>query len=233
MGNTLLAYKRFAVRACQQAVTESCQVGYRCFNNRHLVVVDTPGFFANKDDEEEKTCRKIGEALQITVPGPHAFVIVLPLSGGARVTTDVEKGYRFISGLFGECAFNYCIIVFTGLDNLNADEITVEDFLKHSTASLNELMKKCGQKYVAFDNRASPDEKDKKTQLLLDLIDEKIKNNDNQVFQNEIIKGITKVVQEEAKKPGYRGYELDGRVILLPQTEKIVVEAYMRRPATR
>ncbi|CAF2859617.1 unnamed protein product [Rotaria sp. Silwood2] len=228
LGNTLLNYKQFISKASSASITEYCQVGYRNFNNRHLVIVDTPGFFDNNDIDEKTTCIKIGQSLQTTVPGPHAFLIVLPFT---RVTDEVEKGWTWITTIFGERALNYCIIVFTGLDNLEADEQTVEQFLNNRIPSLAKLMEKCGERYVAFNNRALTDEKNTKIQELLNLIDLVIRNNDNQVFTNKEIDAISKVVEEETKKGSFIPNLPDGRIILLPQTEKIVVEAYMRKPA--
>ncbi len=230
MGNTLLNYKQFTAKAAPTSVTENCQVGYRKFNNRHLVIVDTPGFFDNNDNDERTTCIKIGQSLQTTVPGPHAFLIVLPFT---RVTNEVERGWQLITDIFGERALNYCIIVFTGLDNLIEDGETIEGFLKKRIPSLAKLMEKCGERCVAFNNRASVDDKNKKIQELLALIDLVIKNNGNQVFTNTEIEKISKVVQEETKKSTFVPNLPDGSIILLPQTEKIVVEAYMRKPAVR
>jgi hypothetical protein len=147
LGNTLLNHKQFSSKASPKSVTKNCQVGYRSFNNRHLSVVDTPGFFDNNDKDEKTTCTKIGESLQATVPGPHAFLIVLPFG---RITDEVEKGWKWISNIFGEHALNYCIIVFTGLDNLEADNVTLKQFLENRIPSLTELMKKCGERFVAL-----------------------------------------------------------------------------------
>ncbi len=230
LGNTLLNHKQFTAQAAPFAVTENCQVGSRYFNNRHLVVVDTPGFFDNRDKDERITSLKIGQSLQATVPGPHAFIIVVPFT---RVTAEVEEGWKWITRIFGEHALNYCIIVFTGEDNLVADEITVEQFLKNRIPSLATLMEKCGERYVVFNNRAKLEEKDEKIQKLLDLIDGVIRNNRNEVFKDNVIKDITRAVEEEKKKGDFNPIRSDGTVILLPQTEKIVVEAYMRKPAVR
>ncbi|CAF4756801.1 unnamed protein product, partial [Rotaria sp. Silwood1] len=256
------------------SVTKNCQVGYRNFNNRHLVVVDTPGFFDNHananendndsdsdnnnnsandndndsdndndndsdsdndnyNDNDKKTCIKIGQSLQTTVPGPHAFLIVLSLSAGGRVTKEVKRGYKWITMIFGDRVLNYCIIIFTGLDNLNEDGQTVTQYLAKRKQPLAKLMEKCGERYVAFNNRASLEEKNNKIQELLDLIDRVIQNNGNQVFTNKEIEAISKVVQEENEKGGFIPNLPDGSIILLPQTEKIVVEAYMRRPVLR
>jgi len=230
LGNTLLNYKQFIAKASTTSVTENCQVGYRNFNNRHLVIVDTPGFFDNNGDDERTTCIKIGQSLQTTVPGPHAFLIVLPF---ARITDEVKKGWEWITNIFGEHALNYCIIVFTRLDDLNEDGLTEKDFLEKKIPALAKLMEKCGDRYVAFNNRASLDEKNDKIKELLNLIDCVIHNNGNQVFTNNEIKAISKVVDEETKRGTFVSHRPDGNIILLPQTEKIVVEAYMRKPVVR
>jgi hypothetical protein len=232
LGNTLLDFKQFTAKASPTSVTENCEVGYRNFNNRHFVIVDTPGFFDNNDTDEQ-TCKKIGQSLQITVPGPHAFLIVLSFSAGGRVTDEAKKGYERIMHIFGDRVLNYCIVVFTGLDNLIEDGETVEQYLAKRKPPLADLMEKCGERHIAFNNRDSSEEKNKKIQALLDMIDNVIRNNDNQVFTNKEIQAIDKVVQEEKQKGTYVPNLSNGSIILLPQTEKIVVEAYMRKPAVR
>jgi hypothetical protein len=218
---------QFPATAGISSATENCQVGSRSFNDRHLVVVDTPGFFDNRDNDERTTCIKIGQSLQATVPGPHAFLIVLPFT---RITNEVERGWKWITKIFDERALNYCIIVFTGEDQLIADGITVEEFLQNRTSSLATLIETCGERYVAFNNCASLEDKNRKTQQLLYLIDDMIRNNGNQVFKDKVIEDITKVVEEEKKKGDFNPIQSDGTVILLSQTEKIVVKAYMRKP---
>ena len=234
LGNTLLNFKQFTAKAATRSVTENCQVGHRDFTNRHLVIVDTPGFFDNNDEDETTTCIKIGQSLQTTVPGPHAFLIVVPFSGGGRITEEVKKGFLWITNIFGKPALNYCIIVFTGLDNLIEDEITVEGFLNDKEPALAKLMEKCGERYIAFNNRASTEDKNDTIQKLLAKIDDVIRDNGGQVFKDKVIEDITKVVEEEeANRPEYRRSQPDGNIVLLPQTERIVVEAYMRNPAVR
>jgi hypothetical protein len=216
----------FRAMAGARSVTENCQVGSRSFNDRHLVVVDTPGFFDNRDIDERTTCINIGQSLQATVPGPHAFLIVLPL---ARITNEVEREWEWITKIFGERALNYCIIVFTHEDELIADGITVEQFLQNRTSSLATLIETCGERYVAFNNYASLEEKNRKTQQLLDLIDDMIRKNGNQVFKDKVTEDINKVVEEEKKNGDFDPIRSDGAIISLPQTEKIVVEAYMQK----
>lgn len=221
-GNTILGKRMFQSKTATKSVTKSCQVGYREFNNRHLLIVDTPGFL----DTDEDPRKEIAESLQITVPGPHAFLIVLPFG---RVTEEVEMAWTFISTIFGEQALQYCVIVFTGLDNLTADDQTVDDFMATRKPSLVKQMAKCGDRFVAFDNRGSDEEKNRMVCDLLATIDAMIATNNNQVFSNEQIKAISEVVEEETKKGSYIPHRADGSIILLPQIERIVLEAYPRK----
>ncbi|UJR11386.1 hypothetical protein I4U23_015566 [Adineta vaga] len=230
LGNTLLGYRQFLAEGSPISVTEYCQVGYRNFNGRHLVIVDTPGFFDNKDKDKRETYIKIGQSLQTTVPGPHAFLIVLPF---LRITEEIKKGWEWISDIFDKEVLNYCIIVFTGLDNLIADDSTVDGYLRKKIPELTELMEKCGNRYIAFNNRASVKEKDSKIQELFDLIDMLKEINENEVFTNTEIKEIDSVVPEETRKDVLRPRSAGENIVLLPQVEKIVVEAYMRKPAIR
>jgi hypothetical protein len=114
-----------------------------------------------------------------------------------------------ICNIFGEHILNYCIIVFTGLDNLDVDGLTIEQFLERSIPSLTTLIEKCGRRFLAFNNRASIEEKNHKIQELLDLVDLVMRNHDNEVFTNKEIEMISKSVEEETRKGTFLTNQVD------------------------
>ncbi|CAF3905420.1 unnamed protein product, partial [Rotaria sp. Silwood1] len=187
-------FKRFKARASTTSVTKNCQVGYRNFNNRHLVVVDTPGFFdnhanANENDNDSDSDNNNNSANDNDNDSDNDNDNDSDSDNdnyndndkkniaGGRVTKEVKRGYKWITMIFGDRVLNYCIIIFTGLDNLNEDGQTVTQYLAKRKQPLAKLMEKCGERYVAFNNRASLEEKNNKIQELLDLIDRVIQNN--------------------------------------------------------
>lgn len=122
------------------------------FNNKPFLLVDTPGIFdpVKSDVEITNELRKVIDYLD---PGPHCFFIVLRCK---RFTKEDELSIRALRDLFGEKIFNHSIIVFTGIDDLEYDHISLDSFIQNSQNQNSEIMnvlKRCNGRYVGFNNR--------------------------------------------------------------------------------
>jgi len=216
LGNTILGRKEFKARKAAKSITTKCGVGERIFDNRRLVVVDTPGFF-DTEFSPEIIIPEIAGSHQSAAPGPDVFLVVLTFD---RFTPQEEAATKWISEVFDERALGYCIIVFTGLDSLKRDEITVEEFLQDAPAFLQNLIQKCNGRYIAVDNTASNDEKEETTKILLDKISTMVQKNGGQYYNNKHFMQIATVL---GKYPGwFDPLKPDGTVNLLLETQNIV-----------
>ena len=54
---------------------------------------------------------------------------------------------------FGEGMYKNLIVLFTGEDNLDYDNMKLEDFIKGSPPALKEILRLAGNRYIAFNNR--------------------------------------------------------------------------------
>jgi hypothetical protein len=91
-----------------------CAVGRSTSDGNILVVVDTPGFIDTscKTQEEKKLkAKEITKSIQKTLPGPHAFLIVMKL---CRFTSEERQAIEEIKKVFGPDLLKYSVVIFTG-----------------------------------------------------------------------------------------------------------------------
>lgn len=110
-GNTILAKKEFLSKASGSSITEQCQLAENRSDGHRLLVVDTPGLFDTNLSQGETT-REIIRCINMSTPGPHAFLLVLRLD---RFTQEEIDTFSTLFDLFGEQMSSYAIIVFTRL----------------------------------------------------------------------------------------------------------------------
>jgi hypothetical protein len=86
----------------------------------------------------------------LSSPGPHAIVFVTRIG---RYTNEERKTIQFFVDQFGVGMYKYMIVLFTGGDDLKADGITLEEFIRDSPPELKEVIRLAGGRTVAFNNR--------------------------------------------------------------------------------
>ncbi|XP_044908934.1 GTPase IMAP family member 7-like isoform X1 [Felis catus] len=195
--NAILGSRVFDSRVAAGAVTTKCQKASKEWKGRKLVVVDTPGLFDTKKSLDT-TCREISQCVLYSCPGPHAIVLVLQLG---RYTEEEQKTVALIKTVFGKPALRHMFILFTRKDNLEGQSLS--DFLADSDVKLRNIISECGNRYCAFNNRASEAENEAQVQELVELIEEMVQNNGGDYFTDAIYKDAEKRLrqrEEDLKK---------------------------------
>uniref|UniRef100_A0A672PMM3 AIG1-type G domain-containing protein n=2 Tax=Sinocyclocheilus grahami TaxID=75366 RepID=A0A672PMM3_SINGR len=77
-GNTILGREAFISDISEESVTKKCQKETDEINSRHITVIDTPGLFDTELSNEE-TQREIRNCIPMILPGPHVFLLLIPL----------------------------------------------------------------------------------------------------------------------------------------------------------
>ncbi|XP_073700390.1 GTPase IMAP family member 8-like [Garra rufa] len=168
-GNTILGREVFIADISQTSVTKECQKETDEINGRHITVIDTPGLF-DTDLTNEEIKREITNCISMILPGPHVFLLMIPVG---RFIQEEIKSVKIIQEMFGENSLKYTIVLFTRGDDLKNK--TIEQFLVEPGSHLNQLIYECGNRYHVFNNKETED----RTQVtdLLQKIDNMVKAN--------------------------------------------------------
>lgn len=191
--NTILGRHQFDSKIAAHAVTKTCQRASRRWRGKVLVVVDTPGLFDTKE-AMTTTCSEISRCVLYSCPGPHAIILVLKLG---RHTEEEQKTVDLIKGIFGEAAMKYMIVLFTNKDLL--EDQSLESFLAKAGEKLNDITLQCGNRYLAFNNKAGGAEQENQVQQLVELIENMVDTNGGSYFSDQIYQDIDKTLNQRQR----------------------------------
>lgn len=187
--NNLLGNKVFNVSGGGTEITKKCK-SQTCerFGNR-LHVIDTPGVWGEKR-ENKKILAEIKKGLEMSNEGVHVFLLVIEM--GRAV--DVHKIFLRYKCLFGDEMFKYAIVLFTNLDvwkdrfkdDHDGQVPDEHQYIKSLPPDARNLLQKCGNKYVLFDNKCTGDEMDKQLRNLVNIITERIALNQDELYTEEM-----------------------------------------------
>lgn len=160
------------------------------------MIVDTPGIFDTAHPNEHIQT-EICKCIAITSPGPHAFILVLNVS---RFTQEEQNTIDHFIKHFGENIYKYAIVLFTRRDDLDEEGKTIIDHLKTSPAQLQMLVKKCGGRFIAFNNRLKEDKQDAQAKELLGEILSNVNQNGGKCYTNEMFEEAEKILRKREKE---------------------------------
>lgn len=186
-GNTILGEKVFESILSGSSVTKNCSRESSSRFGNMVQVVDTPGIF-DIVETNEKIQDEICRCVALSSPGPHAFIFVLSFS---RFTKEEHASIKHFVKYFGENIYKHAVIIFTCKDQLDESGQTMMDFIRNSPPKLQMLIKKCGGRAFAFNNKLTEKEKDKQVEDLLNTISEMTKKftiyYTNEMYEEAII----------------------------------------------
>ncbi|KAI4797515.1 hypothetical protein KUCAC02_025038 [Chaenocephalus aceratus] len=185
-GNTILGKEHFKSKFSAKSITVNCSNAFGEVDGRRVKVIDTPGLFDTRTDEE-----KTNKCIAFAAPGPHVFLIVIKLG---RFTKEEKQTVQKIQELFGEDADRYCMVLFTHGDRLEGKPI--EEFLKESE-DLTELVARCNGQYHVFNNNL----KDRsQVRGLLDKIRNIAEKNGGSHYTNDMFQEAERELEEEKQR---------------------------------
>ncbi|XP_055762495.1 uncharacterized protein LOC129839213 [Salvelinus fontinalis] len=190
-GNTILGREGFKVEASPVSVTATCGKQSGEVDGRKIDVIDTPGLYDTTMSQEEMKSELV-RCIEQSVPGPHAFLLVIRLG---RFTEEERNTVKWIQENFGEAASKYTILLFTHGDQLEGK--SVEEFLAESK-ELRKLINICGGRYHSLNN----DKRKHNTQVpeLLKKIEEMVKKNGGKHYTNEMYQEAQRKIEEEEER---------------------------------
>ncbi|XP_066574163.1 GTPase IMAP family member 8 [Amia ocellicauda] len=146
-GNTILGREEFPSEASSSAVTQESVRRRGRVAGRRVAVVDTPDWFHTPLSQGDMR-RDMGLCINLSAPGPHAFLLVTPLG---RSTGEERRMLERVREIFGEGAAGRTVLLFTHADQLNGKSI--QEFVETGGEELRWLVEKCGNRYLALDNK--------------------------------------------------------------------------------
>ena len=166
--NTIIRQKVFESRASDQSVTKKSQFRIMEENDKQYLVVDTPTLFGASNDGY--SIRELAKIIGITYPGFHVLIVVIKIG---RFTEEEKNTFRYIERIFGSEVFETIVILFTGLDNLEADDMQFHDYINnHIRSELKYIIfSKCGGRVVGFNNRADETNRNSQVNELLRMVE--------------------------------------------------------------
>ncbi|XP_017291873.1 GTPase IMAP family member 7 [Kryptolebias marmoratus] len=185
-GNTILGRTAFKEDPSPVSVTKHCGTQNGEVDGIPVQVIDTPGLFDTGITEEELKSR-IEECVKMSVPGPHAFLLVIRL--GVRFTEEERNAVKWIQDNFGDDASMYTIMLFTCKDQAKADNALKE------CKELRRLSITFGRRYHAFNNNDSDDRV--QVSELIGMIKEMIQDNGGKHYTNEMYEKAQRKLREE------------------------------------
>uniref|UniRef100_A0A672KB61 GTPase IMAP family member 8 n=1 Tax=Sinocyclocheilus grahami TaxID=75366 RepID=A0A672KB61_SINGR len=150
-GNTILGREAFKEDVSQESVTRECQREMAEIDGRQITVIDNPGLFDTKLSQEEIQ-REITNCISMILPGPHVFLLLIPVS---RFTQEEENTVKIIQQTFGENSIMYTMVLFTRGDDLKKK--TIEEYLGNPESAMMKLIEQCGNRYHVFNNNKTED----------------------------------------------------------------------------
>ncbi|XP_031390133.1 immune-associated nucleotide-binding protein 9-like isoform X1 [Punica granatum] len=209
-GNTILGRRAFKSRASSSGVTSTCQLQQTVLPDGQIVnVIDTPGLFDSSAGIGD-VGKEIVRCIDLAKEGIHAVVLVFSVR--TRFSEEEEAAFHALRTLFGNKIVNYMIVVFTGGDELEENDETLEDYLgRECPQPLKDVLALCGNRQVLFDNKTKDqDKKIAQVRELFSLVDAVISQNGGKPFSDEIFaemrKGAKKLQEQQEAVGSLRGY---------------------------
>lgn len=209
-GNTILGRRQFLSQISASSVTQICELGSTELaeeedaekdsqavterKKRRVMVVDMPGF-GDTHLSVEQTHAEIAKCVSLTAPGPHAFLLVVPVG---RYTDHESQAVSQLTKIFGEDAVHHhTVVLFSRGDDLEG--IQIEKYLKETApAGLKALIDRCGGRYHVFNNK-DPNNSVQVKELLV-KVDEMVKQTRRGFYTNAMFLEAEAAITEEQRR---------------------------------
>lgn len=128
------------------------EVRHGVSEGRHLTIVETPRWYWNGKHIDSSVQSETGMALSLVAPGPHAFLILVPVGQctgmDSQIPTELER-------VFGRGALEHSMVVLTCGDYLAGRDH--DRYIRMDERELGTLVNECGGRWHVLNNRRLDD----------------------------------------------------------------------------
>ncbi|KAL2456574.1 P-loop containing nucleoside triphosphate hydrolase superfamily protein [Abeliophyllum distichum] len=231
-GNSILRKKAFKSMSSSAGVTSTCELQATVLEDGKILnVIDTPGLF-DFSAEPEFIGKEIVKCINMAKDGIHAVLVVLSVR--SRFSREEEAAVQSLRKFFGSKISDYMIVVFTGGDDLEENDETLEDYLgRDCPEPLKDILHMCGNRYVLFNNKTKDNsQKSEQLEILLSLVNEVVDKNGGRPYTDklfvELKKGAMKLRDQTAEVNSLEGYSNQEISVLKEQFNKSYEEHLKR-----
>ncbi|XP_062391215.1 GTPase IMAP family member 9-like [Sardina pilchardus] len=132
-------------------------------------MVDTPDWFCSGLSQKDMR-QDVGLCVRLSAPGPHAFLLVIPVQSSEGEERRMLEKMEII---FGESCWRHTLILFTHAEGLR--ERSVEELLQTGSQELQQLVEKCGTRCHLLSVKDRHD--DTQITQLLEKVEEMVSGN--------------------------------------------------------
>lgn len=179
-GNTILMKKAFLSKSSSSLLTSQCEKKTSKVDGQTLTVVDTPGLCdAGRPEDEAK--KDLGTSISLAAPGPHVFLVVMQPN---RFTEEERQTVKIIQNVFGKEAESLTMVLFTHGDDLEADGVSIEEFIGQNE-TLRDVLSRCHGGHHVLNNR---DDDPSQVRELLQKINALVQRNGRRYYTSEMLR---------------------------------------------
>ncbi|XP_078146699.1 uncharacterized protein LOC139922986 isoform X2 [Centroberyx gerrardi] len=150
--------------------SRSCQVRQGVSEGRRVTLVEAPRWYWDGGHVEANVKKETERALTLAAPGPHAFLLLVPVGQftevEGRVPAELEE-------VFGEGVLGHTLVLLTCGDYLMGQ--TEQAYVQEENPGLREVIQRCGGRYHVINNRRRQDREQVRT--LLEKIENMVQKN--------------------------------------------------------
>ncbi|XP_016121825.1 GTPase IMAP family member 4-like, partial [Sinocyclocheilus grahami] len=186
LGNAILGGEAF-----KESRTRKSEIQTGKVENRNISIINTPGFFNTRLTDEEMK-QQMMNSLYLAHPGPQVFLLVINLENFREEQRNIVEQ---IQENFGAQALRFTLVLFFGRKKMSR----MEWMLFMLDTKFKELVSHCRDNYHVINSKNEI----KLTYIteLLEKIDEFIKQNNHQYYNNDIyLKPRSKIRIEKEKQ---------------------------------
>ncbi|XP_062391060.1 centrosome-associated protein CEP250-like [Sardina pilchardus] len=158
---------------------------------RWVTLVETTDWFCSGLSEKDMR-QDVRLCVRLSAPGPHAFLLVIPMELSESAAREMlEK----MEGIFGKGCWSHTLLLFTNIKGLR--ETGVEELLQKGSPELQQLAEKCGNRYHLLNVIDRPDYMNI-TQLLVMI--EEMSRNRERFYSSETYQEAERRREEEMSR---------------------------------